>query len=188
MKKEIWKDILGYEGLYQVSNFGRVRSLDRIVKEKNGKNKFLKGKILKYILVYGGYMVVRLSKNGILKNYYVHRLVAQAFLDNPDNLPCVNHKDENPQNNVVSNLEWCDAKYNLNYGTRNKRISEKMTNGKLSKPVLQYTLDGELVKKWSSTHECGRNGYNRGNVSACCLGYLKFYKGYIWRYEKDQDV
>ena len=177
MKKEYWKPIKGYEGLYEVSNLGRVKSL-----------KFGKERMLKVSKDKKGYLHVVLCKENILKTYYVHRLVAEAFIDNTDNLPCVNHKDENPQNNVVSNLEWCDAKYNLNYGTRNKRISEKMTNGKLSKPVLQYTLDGELVKKWSSTHECSRNGYNRGNVSACCLGYLKFYKGYIWRYEKDQDV
>ena len=178
MKKEYWKPIKGYEGLYQVSNFGRVKSL------KFGKERILKQSKDKKT----GHLHVVLCKNGIVKTYYVHRLVAEAFIDNTDNLHCVNHKDENPQNNVVSNLEWCDAKYNCNYGTRNKRISEKMTNGKLSKPVLQYTLDGELVKEWSSTHECGRNGYNRGNVSACCLGYLKFYKGYIWRYKKDQDV
>ena len=178
MKKEIWKPIKGYEGLYQVSNFGRVKSL------KFGKEKILKQSKNKKT----GYLHVVLCKNGILKTFRVHRLVAEAFLDNPNNLPCVNHKDENKTNNNVDNLEWCNAKYNLNYGNRNKRISEKMTNGKLSKPVLQYTLDGELVKKWPSAHECGRNGYNRGNVVACCLGYLKFYKGYIWRYEKDQDV
>ena len=181
MKKEIWKDILGYEGLYQVSNFGRVRSLDRIVKEKNGKNKFLKGKILKYILVYGGYMVVRLSKNGILKNYYVHRLVAQAFLDNPDNLPQVNHKDENPLNNVVSNLEWVSAKYNCNYGTRNERVAEK-----LSKTVLQYDLEGNFIKEWKSIMECGRNGYIFTSVSKCCLGKQKTHKGYIWKYKEDK--
>ena len=173
MKKEIWKPIKGYEGLYQVSNFGRVKSL------KFGKEKILKQSIDKKT----GYLHVVLCKNEILKTYYVHRLVAEAFIDNSDNLPQVNHKDENPQNNIYINLEWCDRKYNCNYGTRNERISEKMTNGKLSKPVLQYTLDGELVKEWSSTHECCRNGYNRGNVWACCLGRLKTYKGFIWKYK-----
>ena len=172
MKKEYWKPIKGYEGLYEVSNLGRVKSL-----------KFGKERMLKVSKDKKGYLHVVLCKNGILKTYYVHRLVAEAFIDNTDNLPQVNHKDENPQNNIYTNLEWCDRKYNCNYGTRNERISEKMTNGKLSKPVLQYTLDGELVKEWSSTHECGRNGYNRGNVWACCLGRLKTYKGFIWKYK-----
>lgn len=187
MKKEIWKPVVGYEGLYEVSNWGRVKSLKRLVKSPRGY-RTVSEKILKIWKNNKGYLYVVLCKNGIIKTCYVHRLVAEAFIDNPDNLPCVNHKDENPQNNVVSNLEFCDRKYNCNYGTRNKRISEKMTNGKLSKPVIQYTLDGNLIREWASVMECGRNGFNQGAVSACCLGYLKFYKGYIWRYEKDQDV
>ena len=108
---EIWKDILGYEGLYQVSNYGRVRSL-----------KYGKEKILKQQINTDGYLHIDLYKNKKRKNYNVHRLVTIAFLENPNNYPQVNHKDENKQNNHIDNLEWCDYKYNCNYGTRkNKR-------------------------------------------------------------------
>ena len=166
--KEIWKDIKDYEGHYQVSNLGRVKSI------KFGKEIILK----QHINIKGGYYYVCLLKNGKHKNYYVHRLVAEAFLPITDNLPQVNHKDENKLNNSVDNLEWCDAKYNINFGTCIERRSKKT-----SKPVLQYTLDGKFVKEWKSTMECGRNGYNQGNVAACCQGKLKKYKDFIWKYK-----
>lgn len=172
MKKEIWKDILGYEGLYQVSNFGRVKSL------KFGKEKILiPGKNKKT-----GYLQVVLCKENILKTYLVHRLVAEAFIDNPDNLPQVNHKDENKLNNVVSNLEWCDAKYNINYGTAIQRSSEKRINGKKSKKVYQYTLDNILIKKWNSITECERNGFKHSLIIYCCQGKRKTHKGFKWSY------
>ena len=167
MKKEYWKPVVGYEGHYQVSNFGRVKSI------KFGKERILKPKKNKF-----GYLCINLYKNNIKKEYKVHRLVAEAFIDNPDNLPQVNHRDENKLNNNADNLEWCTHEYNINYGTRTERCSKK-----LSKPVLQYTLDGEFVREWPSTMECDRNGYNRGNVYACCLGKRKTHKGFIWRYK-----
>ena len=169
---EIWIDKKDYEGHYQVSNWGRVKSI-----------KFGKEIILKPQKDISGYLFVRLCKNGIIKNYFIHRLVAEVFLPNPNNYKEVNHKDECKTNNIVSNLEWCDRKYNQNYGTRTERVAEKTTNGKLSKPVLQYTLNGEFVREWESIAECDRNGYNQGAVSACCRGKLKTYKGYIWRYK-----
>ena len=165
MKIEIWKPVVGYEGLYEVSNWGRIKS-----------TKYGKERILKLIKDKDGYLFVRLYKNGIIKNYFVHRLVAQAFIPNPDNLPQVNHKDENPINNVVSNLEWCDAKYNCNYGNRNKKVAEK-----LSKPILQYTLDGKFVREWESYRECKRNGFN--HVDMVCRGKRKSCGGFIWRYK-----
>ena len=124
--KEIWKDIPDFEGLYQVSNLGNVKTLDKYVGtgiKHNSKVK-RKEKILKQYNK-RGYLQVSLSKNN--KRYYfnVHRLVVQAFIPNLDNLPQVNHKDENPMNNCIENLEWCTAKYNCNYGTRNKRIYNK---------------------------------------------------------------
>ena len=164
--EEIWKDKKDYEGHYQVSNCGRVKSI------KFGKEIILKQNIK------GGYYSVVLSKNGILKNYLVHRLVAEAFLDNPDNLPQVNHKDECKTNNIVSNLEWCDRKYNVNYGSRNKRAAEK-----LSKIVLQYDLNGNFTKEWKSTRECDRNGFRSQHVVDCCNGKLKKYKGFLWEYK-----
>ena len=171
---EIWKDYKDYEGLYQASNFGRMRSLDTYRKDRNGSVKFYKGRILKPVTVGNGYLKVNLYKNNKQKTYLVHRIIAETFLPNPDNLPLINHKDEQKDNNIVSNLEWCDAKYNNAYGTRTERCS---------KPVLQYTLDGQFVREWESTAECGRNGFNQGNVVACCQGKLKKHKGFIWKYK-----
>lgn len=176
---EIWKDIIGYENLYQGSNWGRVKSLERI--DCIGHHR--KERILKPVPDKDGYLRVGLRKNNKRKNFLVHRLVAQAFLDNPNNLPEVNHRDENPQNNFVSNLEWCSAKYNSNFGTRNKRIIAKNTNGKRSKKVYQYTLDGQFVREWESTKECGRNGFDQGHVAECCRGERKTHKDFIWKYK-----
>ena len=181
--KEIWKDKKDYEGHYQVSNLGRAKSLDRYIKGKGHSLQFKKGRILKPMKDSNGYLKVRLCNGEKSKTFNLHRLVAEAFIPNPNNYKEVNHKDENKTNNVVTNLEWCDKKYNQNYGTRNKRISEKMTNGKLSKPVLQYDLEGNFIKEWKSTAECGRNGFNQGAVSACCLGKLKKSKNFIWKYK-----
>lgn len=178
MKKEYWRPVVGYEGLYEGSNLGRVKSLDRWVKCPNGTVRFYKGKILKPRTNGRGYLQVTLSKNGKIKNFLVHRLVAEAFLQNNDNLPCVNHKDENPQNNNVNNLEWCSYEYNNKYGTRIER--DALTK---SKPVLQYTLDGVFVREWESTMECGRNGFNQGHVAACCRGEQKTHKDFIWKYK-----
>ena len=163
--KEEWRDIVDYEGLYQVSNLGRVRSLitNKILKQQKDKN---------------GYLFVGIRKNGKRKFKKIHRLVAEAFLDNPNNLPEVNHKDENKTNNVVSNLEYCDHKYNTNYGTRN--IRSKISQ---SKTVVAYK-NGVEVLRFSSTAEAQRNGYNSGNISCCCRGIYNQYKGFKWKYKK----
>lgn len=171
MIKEYWKPVVGYEGLYMVSNWGRVKSI------KFGKERILKQNIRR------GYYYVGLSKNGIVKNYYVHRLVAEAFIDNTNNYPCINHKDECKTNNNVINLEWCTYKYNSNYGTAIQRTSQKRINGKCSKKVYQHTLDGQFVREWESIQECGRNGFNPACICMCCKGKQKTYKGYIWKYK-----
>ena len=127
MIEEIWRPVVGYEGLYEVSNTGIVRSLDRY----DNRNCFRKGKVIS-LLKKGeyGYIQVNLCYNGKLYKKYVHRLVAQAFLPNPDNLPEVNHKDEDKTNNSVDNLEWCDRSYNLKYGTaRIRERDTKIKNG-----------------------------------------------------------
>ena len=154
--------------MYEVSDQGRVRSL-----------KFGKERILKPIRNLKGYLQVKLRKNGENKMCCIHRLVAQTFIPNPDNLPEVNHKDENKENNSVQNLEWCDRKSNCNYGTRNKRISEKK-----SKPVLQFTKDGEFVKEWKSATDVERNlNYSNSKISECCTGKLKSAYNFIWKFK-----
>lgn len=135
MEEEIWKPVKNFEGLYSVSSLGRVRSEDRI----DCRGRFRTGKILLPSALPKGYLQVVLCKNGKHKTCKVHRLVIEAFLPNPDNLPQVNHKDENVKNNNVKNLEWCDNKYNCNYGSRTERAAIGHINGKKSKPVLQFT-------------------------------------------------
>ena len=160
---EIWKPVVGYEGLYEVSDLGRVRSLNY---HRSGKVR-----VLKYKTDKDGYKFVILCKDGKYKSFRVHRLVALAFIPNPDNLPCINHKDENKTNNCVENLEWCTRRYNVEYS--------------LAKPVNQYTLDGILVREWPSTNEVERQtGWSCGNISKCCNNKRKTAHGFIWRYSE----
>lgn len=173
---EIWNDIFGFEGKYQVSNYGRVKS---------------KRCILKPNLCDNGYYFVNLYDSNIRHHKkYIHRLVAETFIINPNNLPCINHIDEDKTNNRVDNLEWCDHTYNNNYGTHNERMLEHLTNHpSLSKKVYQYDLNDNLIKIWDSTRECQRNGYPKGIISQCCNNkYTKsltnIYKGYKWSYHQ----
>ena len=166
--KEIWKDIKEYEGLYEVSNSGRVKSI------RFGKERILKLGTDRY-----GYLYVILAKNNKQKTFRIHRLVAEAFIPNPDNLPMINHRDENKSNNNVENLEWCDNKYNSNFGTRNERISKRH-----SKPVLQYTLDGKFVREWESAMDAEREGgFIPTCIGMCCKGKLKKHHNFIWLYK-----
>ena len=129
---EIWKDIKGYEGLYQVSNLGRVRSLNRI----DSLGRWRCGKIKATVDNGNGYKLVNLKHKGKQKMVTVHKLVAEAFILNPDNLPCINHKDENKYNNCVNNLEWCTYKYNNNYGTlRTRSAISNINNPKVAKRI-----------------------------------------------------
>ena len=181
-KEEIWKDIKGYEGRYLVSNRGRVKSLERIVIRKNGRKFSIKERILKPFTNHSGYLVVILSGgNGKNKTFLVHRLVCKAFHENPKSKPCVNHIDENKANNVVSNLEWCTYEENNNYGTRTARIAKTQ-----SKPVGQYTLDGELVKIWQSTSDVQRQlGFSQAHISKVARGKRKTAYGYVWKYVEE---
>jgi len=173
---EQWRDIRGYEGLYQVSNFGRVKSLSR----KAGFV-FLREKVMKPTLAKNGYLSVMLSNNK-QKRVYVHRLVAEAFVPNPNNYLYVNHKDENKTSNVAWNLEWCTHNYNLNYGTHNKRLSERK-KGQKTKSILQLTTDGRTVKEWTSIKEAAeQNGLNPSNISAVLHGYQNTCGGYVFKF------
>lgn len=170
---EEWKDIEGFEN-YQISSEGNAR---------NAKNK----KNLISSLMKNGYLRVTLYKKR--KPYYknIHKLVADAFIPNPDNKPCVGHKDCNKNNNRVDNLYWCTYKENNNHPITKKRRSEtkkgQIPKANPPKQVFQYTLDGELVAIWPSTMECKKNGFNRANISACCRGERKIHMGYKWSYK-----
>lgn len=176
---EQWKDIKGYEGLYQVSNLGNVKSIEKL----DSLGRLRKERILKPYMSPEGYLRLTLSKKDKQKKHLVHRLVAQAFLENPDNLSEVNHKNEDKSDNRVENLEFCDRRYNVNYGTGIQRKAEKQINGKCSKTVYQYTLNGEFVKEFPSTMEVERQlGYFQTNIGKCCLGKRKTAYGYKWSY------
>ena len=166
---ETWKEIAGYEGLYEVSDQGRVKSL--------GNNKSRKEKILKPGKTGGGYLKVNLCKDGHKKTVKIHRLVAEAFIPNTDNLETVNHKDEMKTNNTVSNLEWMSQRDNNNYGSHNKRVGEA-----LSKQVQMFDKStGELLATFPSTHEADRvTGIANNSISKCCRGKLKSAGGYVW--------
>lgn len=175
MTEEIWKDIEGYEGLYQVSSLGRVRRV-----------KSLKiGKILKPCKNLKGYCIVVLSKNGKHKTLTIHRLVAQTFIPNPDKLPCVNHKDEDKTNNRVENLEWCTYEYNNNYGDRTKKMLTTCTNHpKRSKPILGIKEE-KICLYFPSLGEAERNGFSKIHISECCYGKFKQHKGFRWMWVED---
>lgn len=176
---EIWLPIEGYENLYEVSNLGRVRRLESVVNCKNGVTRKVSGKILKPGAV-RGYLRVELSKNDIVRRFLLHRLVATAFIPNPNNLPQVNHRDENKQNNSVENLEWCSAKENINYGTGIKRSSEKR-----SKPVLCV----ELNQIFPSLNEAARQlRLNVGNLGSVLTGRYKTTGGYHFEYAETKTA
>ena len=184
-EKEIWKDIPNYEGLYQISNLGRVKSLERFRKGKNGSLSSVKEKILKPGILNSGYYIIGLTKQSILKFYYVHRLVWESFNGSIPEGYEINHLDEIPSNNRLSNLSLVTHKENINYGTRTERSTKKRINGKCSKPVLQFTLDDILVKEYPSTKQVERElGFGQGNIVNCCKGKVKQVYGYIWRYKE----
>lgn len=192
MKEEIWKDIKGFEGLYQVSNLGRVRSLDRQIYSPGSWRQRpyyfnVKGKIIKQHKSNSGYMFVRLSKDRNDYGTFVHRLVADAFIQNPNNYEYVNHKDENKHNNKVDNLEWCTAKYNINYGTCKQR--NQVGNIRNRRPVIQMTKDGCEIYRFVSIREASKmTGIRTESISLVCRVKMKNGRrcltagGYRWRF------
>jgi hypothetical protein len=178
---EIWKDVPGYEGLYEISNFGNVMSLNY---RGHGYRKQLTPKCNN-----AGRLWVELCKNGERKPWLIHRLVGMVFIPNPNEYPQINHKDENPKNNVVSNLEWCTREYNIQYyrdrhperppfrPSRNYRVRSNI-------PVIQLTKDGTVVRRWDNSCQVKKTmGWSDWSVAECCRGNRKTAYGFIWKYE-----
>jgi hypothetical protein len=169
---ETWKDIKCYEGLYQVSNLGRVRSLPR---------KLCKGTILKARDNGYGYLTVGLSKNNNTVRYKVHRLVAQTFLPNIHHYDDVNHKDGNKYNNSTTNLEWCSRSYNMKHAYKMGLLK--------SVPVLQLDKNGNIIKKWKGAkYVYEKLGIPDSNINRCCKGERNTAGGYRWKYNQGGDV
>lgn len=177
-EQEEWRDIKGFEGLYQVSNMGRVKSQSRKVRANTCGIRLLPEKILRDCKSNSGYKLVVLCKEGKHFNKMVHRLVAESFLPNPQNFAEVNHKDEDKLNNSLDNLEWCDRTYNANYGTGVSRCSKKKC-----KPVSMVDVGGRVVCQFGSALEAEREtGVCRKKISSVCLGKRKKAGGYLWRF------
>lgn len=189
-ESENWKDVAGYEGFYQVSNKGNVRSVER--RDSRGCRR--RGRTLKPGHDGSGYPMVNLCKNGKQKTKKVHRLVAEAFLPNPESLSHVNHMDEVKDNNGLSNLEWCTHRYNMNYGTLIERASRAR-----SKKVKAINIKTGEVLTFNSTQETGCKGYSHRNVAKACRGVYKTsygklvggdgrtYRGHRWSYEVAEE-
>ena len=163
---EIWKDIKGYEGLYKISNYGEVWSVRKRILLKKCETL--------------GYHCVGLTKNKKRKHFKVHRLVANNFVDNPFNKPCVNHIDENKKNNHYSNLEWVTHKENSNWGTAIERRKTKR-----SKQIVGINIDNGQIIEFPSINEAGRNGYHISSICLCANGKRSKHKGYKWFYKKN---
>lgn len=165
---EIWKDIVGFEDLYKISNEGNILSLltDKVLSPYNNK----------------GYLMVRLYKNSKPSSLYVHRLVAQTFVENPNGYVEINHIDENKRNNHYSNLEWCSRVHNCNHGSRNDRIGTASSVNKLI-PVVQLSKEGNIINTFNSINEAGEYlGKNPSHISSCCTGKRKTAFGFVWKY------
>lgn len=201
--EEEWRQIKG-TSYYQVSNLGRVRSLDKVISFCNHGTMCTyvqKGRILKPVLLRQGYLAVSIFYDGNKKAKLkkIHRLVAEAFIPNPNAFPIINHKDEVKTNNRVDNLEWCTNKYNSNYSNTGRRAGDKMFNRKdISRPVQQFTMDGKLIAEYPSIMEAVRQtGICETSIGCCCKGYYKYGKnrekrsnvnhagGYKWKYKKN---
>lgn len=191
--KEVWKDIKGYEGYYQISNKGRVKSLPRL---RNAKNKFIsRERILKNQDNSKGYLRVELKANNKKQKFFVHRLVAEHFLDKPKGCNIVNHLDCNPHNNNVENLEWTTFKGNSRYMKeqgRDRRTpiwierltkTQRKVNGK---KVIGISINGNMVLRYDAVNEVKKDGFHPSCVSECCNNLRQTHKGFLWRFRNEQ--
>jgi len=179
---EIFKDVLGYEGLYQVSDLGRIKSLEK--KLFNGISYFIqKEKILNPSFEKDGYKQISFFKEKKEKKLKVHRLVGISFVDNPENKPQINHKDEIKDNNFYKNLEWLTASENMKYGSRSKKWIEKRRVSSICKKVSQFDLKGNFIQNFDSIVKASEMNFDASLITKCCKGKKDFHKGFIWKYK-----
>ena len=201
MESEIWKPVVGYEGLYEVSSLGRVRSVDRNIVHKNGSIHFKKGVVLRPCINENGYFAVALCRGGYSKTIRLHRIVATAFIENPENKPDVDHIDTNRLNCVASNLRWVTRKENLRnpnstphyrmsaskeYGSGWKAIETRNRNKSKGAevPVVQYTMDGVFIKRFRSIAEAAREtGVQDASIHLFLKGKIRHAGGFVWKRE-----
>lgn len=183
MIPEEWRPIKGYEGLYEISNMGRVKRLGRKSITSSGKVRYLKEALRQPQKSKKGYMNVRLTNKGVYKSFIVHRLVAEAFIENPLNKPQVNHIDEDRSNNRVDNLEWVTCIENNNHGSRNEKISKIQR-----KPVEGMSLKDKSTLKYKQLKDTSFDGFNHLMVSRCCRGIQYKHRGYIWRFLTEEEI
>lgn len=186
MTNEIWLPIKGYEGLYEISNNGKVKSLARIVIGKNNRKQTLPELYLAPFVTKRGYWAVNLYKSARFKTKTIHKLIADYFIPNPENKPEVNHKDGNKLNCNIDNLEWVTPSENISHAYKNKlRFPVTgITSGSNphAKKIAQYDLSGNLIKVWACARDAYRCGYDYKAISACVTGYRKTYDNHDWRY------
>ena len=190
LPEEEWRDIKDFEGLYQISNYGRVKSLGRFIKFC-GKEKYIPQIIRKNGNDKNGYQILPLNKDGKKYVKKIHRLVAQAFIPNPENKPCVNHKDTNVKNNTIGNLEWCTILENSQYCCKlgnhyNPSLGKLRGDNPLSKKVIQKDKNGNIINVWNCAEDVADVlGVNRRSVGKCCRKEIKTLKGFIFEYENN---
>ena len=197
LEGEEWRTLVGWEGYYMVSSFGRVATLKRAYVSSDGQHRFTKQRIRKIIISkvkHTSYGFITFTKNGHLSRVPVHRLVAKTFIPNPNNYPCVDHIDTNGLNNRVDNLRWCTHKMNMhNPITFERYLTAKHASKgkpllKNAKAVVQLDLQGNYIKTYLSIREARKDGFIKNYIILTCKGKMKQYKGYKFMYLSDYEL